>query len=148
MEVGVPHGLFKCCGSGIPYLFLDPDTSILPSRIPGSRRRFPFKWRYEYRMVCSSAVDPGYLSWILIFPSRIPGSRRRSPFKCRYHIVNFSVFRIRNVYLAMLRIRIYKIRMFWGLLDPDPDPVVRGTDSDPDPVVRGTDSDPDPYIPN
>jgi hypothetical protein len=38
-----------------------------------------------------------------------------------------QVLRIRDVYPAMLRIRIYKIRMFLGLLDPDPDPVVRGT---------------------
>jgi hypothetical protein len=31
--------------------------------------------------------------------------------------------------------------MFLGLLDPVPDPLVRGTD--PDPLVRGM--DPDPY---
>ncbi len=29
--------------------------------------------------------------------------------------------------------------MFWGLLDPDPDPLVRGTGTDPDPSVRGMD---------
>ena len=31
----------------------------------------------------------------------------------------------------MLRIRIRPIRMFLGLLDPDPYPLVRGTDPDP-----------------
>jgi hypothetical protein len=25
--------------------------------------------------------------------------------------------------------------MFWGLLDPDPDPLVRGMDPDPDPSI-------------
>ncbi len=34
--------------------------------------------------------------------------------------------------------------MFLGLLDPDPDPIVRGMDQDPDPIVRGMDQDPDP----
>jgi hypothetical protein len=32
--------------------------------------------------------------------------------------------------------------VFLGLLDPDPDPVVRGMD--PDPLVRGMDPDLDP----
>jgi hypothetical protein len=36
---------------------------------------------------------------------------------------------------AVLRIRIYRIHMFLGLLDPDPDPLVRGMDPDPDPSV-------------
>ncbi len=31
----------------------------------------------------------------------------------------------------MLGIQIRKIRMFLGLLDPDPDPLVRGMDPDP-----------------
>ncbi len=31
----------------------------------------------------------------------------------------------------VLRIRIRRIHMFLGLLDPDPDPLVRGTDPDP-----------------
>jgi hypothetical protein len=34
-------------------------------------------------------------------------------------------------------LRIHRIHMFLGLLDPDPDP-------DPDPLVRGMDPDPDP----
>jgi hypothetical protein len=38
-----------------------------------------------------------------------------------------------------IRIRIHRIHMFWGLLDPDPDPLVRGMD--PDPAL-----DPDPSI--
>jgi hypothetical protein len=32
---------------------------------------------------------------------------------------------------AVLRIRIHRIHMFFGLLDPDPDPLVRGMDPDP-----------------
>jgi hypothetical protein len=36
---------------------------------------------------------------------------------------------------AVLRIRIRRIRMFLGLLDPDPDPLVRGMDPDPDPSI-------------
>jgi len=32
----------------------------------------------------------------------------------------------------VLRIRISWIRIFLGILDPDPDPVVRDTDPDPD----------------
>ena len=38
----------------------------------------------------------------------------------------------------VLRIRIH---LFLGLLDPDPDPLVRGMDPDPDPAL-----DPDPSI--
>ena len=38
-------------------------------------------------------------------------------------------------FLAVLRIRIHRIHVFLGLLDPDPDPdlLVRGMDPDPDP---------------
>jgi hypothetical protein len=41
----------------------------------------------------------------------------------------------------VLLIRIHRIHMFLGLLDPDTDPSVRGTDPnlDPDPLVRGMD---------
>jgi hypothetical protein len=43
-----------------------------------------------------------------------------------------------------IRIRIYRIRMFLDLLDPDPDPLVRGMDPDPSItkqiVVRKTES--------
>jgi hypothetical protein len=42
---------------------------------------------------------------------------------------------------AVLRIRIHRIHMFLGLLDPDPDPLVRGMDPDP-----ALDPDPDPSI--
>jgi hypothetical protein len=38
-----------------------------------------------------------------------------------------AVLRIR------IRIRIRRIRMFLGLLDPDPDSLVKGIDSNPDP---------------
>jgi hypothetical protein len=40
-----------------------------------------------------------------------------------------SVLRIR----IRIRIRIHRINEFLGLLDPDPDPLVRGMDPDPDP---------------
>jgi hypothetical protein len=48
----------------------------------------------------------------------------------------------------VLRIRLRRIRKFLGLLDPDPDPIVRGMDPDPDPdpIVRGMDPDPDTSI--
>jgi len=36
--------------------------------------------------------------------------------------------------------------VFLGLLDPDPDLLVRGMDSDTDLLVRGMDSAPDPYL--
>ncbi len=35
------------------------------------------------------------------------------------------------VFLPVLRIRIHRIHMFLGLLDPDPDPLVRGMYPDP-----------------
>jgi hypothetical protein len=40
---------------------------------------------------------------------------------------------------TVLRIRIRRIRMFWGLPDADPDPLERGTDPAPAPA-------PDPSI--
>jgi hypothetical protein len=47
-----------------------------------------------------------------------------------------SAGRLQQVeYCAVLRIRIRRIRMFLGLLDPDPDPVVRGMNPDPDPSI-------------
>jgi hypothetical protein len=43
----------------------------------------------------------------------------------------------------VLRIRIRRIRMFLGLLDPDPSHMFLGLlDPDPDPLVRGMDPDP------
>jgi hypothetical protein len=42
---------------------------------------------------------------------------------------------------SVLRIRIHRIHVFLGLLDPDPDPLVTGMDPDPDPAL-----DPDPSI--
>ncbi len=43
--------------------------------------------------------------------------------------------------VLLIRIRIHRIHMFLGLLDPDTDPSVRGKDPnlDPDPLVRGMD---------
>jgi hypothetical protein len=54
---------------------------------------------------------------------------------CRAKNFQFSsepVLRIR------IRNQIHRIHMFWGLLDPDPDPLVRGMRTDPpDPRVFG-----------
>jgi hypothetical protein len=36
-----------------------------------------------------------------------------------------------SAFFPSLRIRIRRIRMFFDLLDPDPDPLVRGMDPDP-----------------
>jgi hypothetical protein len=60
--------------------------------------------------------------------------------------LNFiATFNIRSSKKAVLRIRIririHRIHMFLGLLDPDP--LVRGMDPDPDPAL---DPDLDPYI--
>ena len=35
-----------------------------------------------------------------------------------------------------IRIRIHRIHMFLGLLDPDPDPLVRGMDPDPSIIMQ------------
>jgi hypothetical protein len=43
-----------------------------------------------------------------------------------------------SMVLAVLRIRIHRIRMVLGLLDPDPVPLVRGTDPDPQHWFLGT----------
>ncbi len=45
------------------------------------------------------------------------------------------------VLTAVLRIRIHRIHMFLGLLDPDLDPLFRGMDPDPEPAL---DPDQDP----
>jgi hypothetical protein len=39
-------------------------------------------------------------------------------------------------YQPVLRIRIRRIRTFLGLLDPDPDPLVRGMDPDPSIIMQ------------
>ncbi len=45
----------------------------------------------------------------------------------------FNVYIVGGVVLtAVLRIRIRQIHVFLGLLDPDPDPLVRGMDPDLD----------------
>jgi hypothetical protein len=46
----------------------------------------------------------------------------------------------------LIRIRIHRIPMFLGLLDPGPDPLVRGMDPDPDPAPD-LDSDPSIIMP-
>jgi hypothetical protein len=41
----------------------------------------------------------------------------------------------KTVCLSVFRFRIQLIHTFLGLLDPDPDPLVRGMDPDPDPSI-------------
>jgi hypothetical protein len=49
--------------------------------------------------------------------------------------LNSQLFRVYSIYKTVLGIRIWirRISMFLGLLDPDPDPLVRGMYPDPDP---------------
>jgi hypothetical protein len=58
----------------------------------------------------------------------------------------FNMYIIGGLVLtAVLRIRIQiRSHVFLGLLDLDPDPLVRGMD--PDPLVRGMDPDPVPDL--
>ncbi len=46
------------------------------------------------------------------------------------YIVLFEEKKVKNQPVLLIR-----IHMFLGLLDPDPDPLVRGTDPDPDPSI-------------
>jgi hypothetical protein len=48
-----------------------------------------------------------------------------------YGFVGLGPIYIRVVLRIQIRIRIHRIRMFLGNLDPDPDPLVRGMDPDP-----------------
>ncbi len=58
----------------------------------------------------------------------LPGGVPTEPPKPGYlRLGLMAVFRI--------RIRIHRIHMFFGLLDPDPDLLVRGMDPDPDPYI-------------
>jgi hypothetical protein len=54
-------------------------------------------------------------------------------FKTKAHkIGSITAIKYTRYLKAVLRIR---IRMFLGLLNPDPDPVVCGTDPDPAPIL-------------
>ncbi len=61
----------------------------------------------------------------------------RSTFSIKTCTEYLEVDQVLPVLVAVLRIRIHRIHMFLGLLDPDP--LVRGMDPDPSP-------DPDPSI--
>ena len=59
-------------------------------------------------------------------------------------LINSSSYKVyaMDLYVKpVFRIRSQQIRMFLGLLDPDPGPLVRGMDPDP-----ALDQDPDPSI--
>jgi hypothetical protein len=60
-----------------------------------------------------------------------------------FHTLKGIIVRCAPVLRIRIRIRIHRIHMFLGLLDPDLDPLVRGMDPDPDPTL---DPDPDPSI--
>jgi hypothetical protein len=49
--------------------------------------------------------------------------------------LNFLVFKGSQNLEPVLRIRIHRIHVFLGLLDPDPDQLVRGMDPDPGPSI-------------
>jgi hypothetical protein len=40
-----------------------------------------------------------------------------------------------NVFFSVLRIRIRRIHMYFGVLDPDPDPRVGDMEPDPNPII-------------
>ncbi len=57
-----------------------------------------------------------------------------------YYLVLFFIY-VADIlgfvwFSTVLRIRIHRIHMFLGLLDPDPDPLVRGMDPDPDSSIN------------
>jgi hypothetical protein len=70
--------------------------------------------------------------WFLKFQSRI--CIHTSVRVLKINFLGFILFRHIIVSVAVLRIRIRWIPVFLGLLDPYPDPLVRGTD--PDPSIR------------
>jgi hypothetical protein len=47
--------------------------------------------------------------------------------------INYENIKSSHIWHPVLRIRIRRIRMFFGLLDLDPDPLLRGTDPAPAP---------------
>jgi nucleoside-diphosphate-sugar epimerase len=55
------------------------------------------------------------------------------------HLIRFAfhtVSHLKPVLLIRIRIRIHRIHMFLGLLDPDPDPLARGMNPDPS-IIKG-----------
>jgi hypothetical protein len=54
-------------------------------------------------------------------------------FKKQYGAVTLA--QVTTAFCTVLGIRIRRIRMFFGLQDPYPDPLVRGKDPDPDPSL-------------
>jgi hypothetical protein len=63
--------------------------------------------------------------------------RNESAAGIRIHIQVRRVCRApaREISVLWIRVWIRRFRMFVGLLDPDTDPLVRGTDPDPDPSI-------------
>jgi hypothetical protein len=51
------------------------------------------------------------------------------------HVITISDAQVKLQSVLLIRIGINRIRMFLGLLDPDRDPIVRGTDTAPDPCI-------------
>ena len=48
-----------------------------------------------------------------------------------------------NEFFCEMLLTVFRIHVFFGLPDPEPDPLVRGMDPDPDPALS---PDPDPSI--
>jgi hypothetical protein len=104
---------------------------------PGSGSAFPIRIRIQDGQL-SSDPDPQH-SFLFIYPLgsadvwRLHVLRSHGvphPPQLLHHRVHFQGTQ-QNTLPLVLRIRIHRIHMFLGLLDPDPDPLVRGTDPDP-----------------
>ncbi len=91
------------------------------------------------RSLCDPLIDPFLLcavrsgSWWESFTLVVSGSgppSSGSPQKQRRMIPPLVRLHFPDPFLPVLGIRIRKIRMFLGLPDPEPDPLVRGIDPD------------------
>jgi hypothetical protein len=122
-----------CCSSGswAPA----PTSSMAAVRASWPRRRQPHPPLTNLSLVrfISSRTVPYQAMRIRdVYPGSeyFPFRIRIFPSRSRISIKEFEYFK------PVLRIRIHRIHMFWGLQDPDPDPLVRVMDPDPDPSIN------------
>jgi hypothetical protein len=87
---------------------------------------------FEQRAVLLDKV-PGYWAKHGVFGKRARFLEKRKFFGRRSF---WKVFNIFILFMTVLRIRIPQIHMFWGLPDPDLDPLVRGMDPDPSIIMQ------------
>ncbi len=109
-----------------------------PTRGALSRHGFKGKWPYQVK-------NTEGLRWTLELWPRTPfpasiintGSTLMLDALGKYYLLYFVVEKYTEKLVCKLelriwvQIRIHRIHMFLGLLDPDPDPLVRGLDPDP-----------------